>query len=123
MPKAKKAPKPAHRPLISIDWDAVDKMLMAHCTGVQVAAALGMHPDTFYRRCEEEKNVGFTDYSQEKKEKGKNLLLQKQLQVAMQGNTTMLVWLGKQHLQQRDQEQSKDPIKIVVMRSSEEPPE
>jgi len=38
----------------------------------------------------------------EQKQKGNSFLLGKQYQVAMGGNTTMLIWLGKQRLAQTD---------------------
>ncbi len=90
------------RKKISIDWELVDNMLSYHCTGTEVAAIIGMHPNTLYRVCEEVHNISFSDYSTQKKANGKQLLRQKQFDVAMSGDKTMLVWLGKQYLGQAD---------------------
>lgn len=89
---------------IPIDWNKVDRLLECGNDGVRVAANLGISPETLYRRCQEEKGVGFNAYSAEKKQKGVSLLLAKQYEIAMKGNTTMLVWVGKQQAGQKDGE-------------------
>ena len=90
------------RPIKVIDWDEVDKMLVAGCNGVQVAAYFDMHPQTLYDRVQIEKGVVFTEYSSKNKEKGNALLHATQFKVALDKDKTMLVWLGKQRLNQRD---------------------
>ena len=90
------------RPLKKIDWDEVDKMLVAGCTGVQCAAYFDMHPQTLYDRVQIEHGVGFTEYAYKNKEKGNALLHATQFKVALEKDKTMLVWLGKQRLGQRD---------------------
>jgi len=110
-------PRPRQAPKKIIDWEIVDKYLIAGCSGTEVASTIGVCPDTLYDRCQQENGVIFSEYSQRKKEHGCTLLRSKQLQVAMQGNTTMLVWLGKQRLDQKDQ---KDPhhstVNLIVKR-------
>ena len=88
---------------IPINWDEVAKLLMAGSKGVQVAAYLGIGSDTLYDRCRKDIGVDFSLYALEQRQKGNSLLLGKQYQVALSGNTTMLVWLGKQRLAQTDQ--------------------
>ena len=95
------------RKKISFDWAEVDKFLMSGCTGTQAASAVGISFETLSRRCLSEKKMGFGDYAAKKKQKGNSYLHAKQYQVAMSGNTTMLVWLGKQRLGQSDQPQDK----------------
>lgn len=90
------------RPKINIDWKKVDKYLQAQCDGVGIAGLLGIAPITLYRHCQEEFKVNFDAYSAQKKAEGKELLRGKQFQVAMDGDKTMLVWLGKQYLEQKD---------------------
>jgi hypothetical protein len=103
MPRARRNLKlPSHRPLIPIDWNIVDKYLIAECTGTEVAAALGMHPQTLYERCQQEKGMAFSHYSAEKKAHGDLLIRGKQLDTALKGNVTMQIWLGKQRLSQRE---------------------
>jgi len=91
------------RKVIPIDWGVVDKCLISGSSGVQTAAFIGVSHETLYTRCRKEKGVDFSVYLLAQKQKGNSLLLGKQLQVALSGNTTMLVWLGKQRLNQTDQ--------------------
>jgi len=90
------------RPKANIDWSKVDKYLQAQCDGVSIAGLLGICPDTLYRSCQEIHKIGFAEYSAKKKAEGVELLKAKQYQVAMEGDKTMLVWLGKQYAGQRD---------------------
>jgi len=90
------------RPKTIIDWSKVDKYLQAQCNGTGIAGLLGIAPITLYRACEEKYKVNFEAYSAQKKGEGKELLRGKQYQVAMEGDKTMLVWLGKQYLEQKD---------------------
>lgn len=98
----------AGRKQITIDWKIVDSYLASGCTGTEVAAQLGIYPDTLYRRCISEKKKNFADYAAEKRQKGDSMLKAKQFGVAMGGNTTMLVWLGKQRLNQSEQPKGKE---------------
>ncbi len=95
---------PALRPSIPIDWDLVDKLLMAHCSGTEIAAHIGCHADTLYERLKLEKGTSFTDYALAKRAKGNSLLRTKQLQKALagKGDNTMLIWLGKQYIGQTE---------------------
>lgn len=90
------------RPPADINWDTVDQYLHAQCDGVAIAGILGIAPETLYRRCEQDHNIGFDQYSRQKKTQGKELLRQKQFDTAMSGDKTMLVWLGKQYLDQKE---------------------
>ena len=91
------------RPKAIIDWKRVDYLLQAQCDGVGIAGILGVSPDTLYRACQEENKIGFAEYSQQKKSEGRELLRAKQFEKAInEGDKTMLVWLGKQYLGQKD---------------------
>lgn len=90
------------RPKMEIDWNKVDKYLKAQCDGVGIAGILGIHPETLYDAVKEKFNIGFSEYSAKKKSEGKELLRSKQFDLALEGDKTMLIWLGKQYLEQRD---------------------
>jgi len=86
-----------------VSWEQVDSMLIAGCNGVECAAALGMHPDTLYKYCEREKKTTFSAYLQQKRAHGNGLLHAAQFHKAYKDkNPTMLIWLGKQRLDQKD---------------------
>jgi hypothetical protein len=106
MPRARpKILKAANRPKIPIDWKIVDRCLQSACSGVEIAGLLGCHADTLYDRCLQEKGITFTAYSAEKRSNGDALLKLEQMALALTGkggDKTMLVWLGKQRLGQRE---------------------
>ena len=88
--------------VIKVDWDTVDHLLMAGCDGKQVAARLGMCYATLERAVKREHKVDFVDYKASKRAKGDSLIHEKQFEIAQAGDKTMLVWLGKQRLDQSD---------------------
>lgn len=91
------------RPEIPIDWARVDELLEAGSPGTEIAAYFGMHPNTFYRRLEEKRGVSFSEYSAQKKSKGDALIREAQLKKALKKlDNTMLIWLGKQRLGQKE---------------------
>lgn len=93
----------------NIDWSIVDKMLMAQCTGEEIADYFGIHADTLYRHCENEFKIGFTAYSQQKKSKGKsNAKMAFYKKAWIDGNTSAQIFWSKQYLGWRDNPQSSE---------------
>lgn len=91
------------RPKIPIDWKRVDELLEAGCLGTEIAAFFGIHPDTFYGRVESKYDMGFSHYSAQKKSTGEALIREAQFKKAVKKlDNTMLIWLGKQRLGQRE---------------------
>jgi hypothetical protein len=99
------------RPKVDIDWERVNELLEADCEGTEIAAHLGIVPETLYRRCELDHNISFSKYLQEKKAKGNSLLKEKQFEKALSGDSGMLVWLGKNRLGQADKKDLSHTIK------------
>lgn len=89
-----------------LDWDLVDQMLLSGCHGTEVADYFGIHRNTLYRKIEEEKKIAYGEYLQQKRGKGNALLKTQQFAKALgkstDGDTTMLIWLGKSRLKQRE---------------------
>lgn len=100
--KLKKEKKRTGLPPIPIDWDVVDNLLESGCSGAEAAAHFGVCPDTLYIRCNKDKNMTFSAYRAQKLAKGDSLLRSKQFSEAIKGDRTMLIWLGKQRLGQRE---------------------
>ena len=90
------------RPRAEIDWAIVDEYLQAGTDGASIAAAFGINPETLYDACQTTHNIGFSDYKQQKRAVGLDNLRVKQYQVAMSGDKSLLIWLGKQYLNQSD---------------------
>lgn len=106
------------RPKYQIDYTKLDAMCAIHCTGEECAAILGVDYDTLNRRLGEEGFSGFTEYFKLKGSNGKMSLRRKQYDQAMSGNSTMLIWLGKQWLGQADK--SENVIKAVSQEITDE---
>jgi predicted nucleic-acid-binding Zn-ribbon protein len=94
------------RPEIPINWDKVDELLMYGCPGTEIAAFFGVHENTFYHRVEKKYDCGFSEYSAKKKATGEAILREHQFKKAIgatkKGDNTLLIFLGKQRLGQRD---------------------
>lgn len=104
---------------ISIDWKKVAEWLESGNNGVEIAARLGIHPDTLYRRTLEKFEIGFADYSAQKRASGDASLKSKQYEKALTGDTSMLIWLGKTRLGQRDIDQMQRPQTINIIASND----
>lgn len=94
------APRPVGRPPASISLALVERAASIGCTDDEIAAVLGIHRDTFYARKANEPEIG--EVIQRGRAGGKSTLRRLQWHGAKAGNPTMLIWLGKQMLGQRD---------------------
>lgn len=105
------------RPFKEINWEEFDKLCRMQCTRKEIAAFFECDEKTISAAVEREKGISYSLYSEEKAAEGKQSLRRKQLQVAMGGNVTMLIWLGKQYLGQSDKSdiatETKGPINLI----------
>ena len=85
------------RPRKKIDPDQVQKLAQIGCSVGEIAAVLSCSPDTLQRR--------FAAVIKEGHEHRNSSLRRKQYEVAINGNATTLIWLGKQFLGQRDKQE------------------
>lgn len=98
------------RPKVAIDWTLVGKYAEAGSSGLGIAAVIGIDEHTLRVRCVTDNKCRLTEFLQAKRAKGDESLRDKQQEVAMAGNVTMLIWLGKNKLGQSDkQEITTDP--------------
>lgn len=104
--KPKKKPKKTGRPQVKIDENQVKQLASIGCTHAEIGAVLGCSSKTIQRR--------FVHLIKEGQERLKASLRRKQYSVAMDGNATMLIWLGKQYLDQKDQTETKIPEGIDI---------
>lgn len=107
------------RPEKQIDWNLVDDLLVCGSPGTEIAAHFAMHPNTFYRRVEEKFNMSFSEYYQEKRQIGDALIRKAQFTKALGHNkdadNTMLIWLGKQRLGQREPEKETNVVDEKIL--------
>ncbi len=93
------------RPRIEIDFEELDKLCALQCTQEEIAGWFECSIDTIEARIKERYDMTFPEYFAVKRQGGKISLRRKQYEVAMRGNTTMLIWLGKQYLSQTDKQE------------------
>ena len=82
-----------------------------------IADFFGVENSTFIRWIKQNYDLTFADLKAQKQEGLKLKLAGKQFEVAMSGNVTMLLWLGKQYLGQKDNHEidlSGKEIKIII---------
>jgi hypothetical protein len=91
------------RPRFEIDYEAVKKLAALQCTQVEVASFLGCHVNTLL------KDEKFMEIYKSGIDNGKMSLRRHQWKALEDGNTTMLVWLGKQYLGQREKNELSGP--------------
>ena len=92
------------RPKLEIDYKLVKKLASIHCTQEEISNVLEISTRTL-QRDEEFCRIYKIEIS-----KAKSSLRRYQWSAAEKGNTGMLVWLGKQYLQQREPEQAKQEL-------------
>ena len=94
-----------------IDPEQVKKLASIGLSNAEIGAVIGCSPDTIERRFKEIMKVG--------REHRNASLRRKQFEVAVSGNPTMLIWLGKQFLGQADKQEmtGKDggPIQVRTL--------
>ena len=79
-----------------------ENMCGVQCTEEEIAAIFDVSVATLERWCKNEYGRGFAEVFREKRQKGKASLRRRQWQKANDGDTTMLIFLGKQYLGQAD---------------------
>ena len=85
-----------------IDWPKVEQYARAGCSGTSIASFIGVHHDTLYDRVKEKYGMPYSEFSLRMREKGDDLLRNAQMEKALEKDNTMLIWLGKQRLKQRE---------------------
>lgn len=99
---------PRHK--LPIDADQVEKLAAIMCTMKEIASVVKCSVDTLERR--------FADIIEKGRDRGKMSLKRKQYEVAMSGNVSMLIWLGKQHLGQKDKSPEEIPTHVTSVQLS-----
>lgn len=93
------------RPRKEFDWDKLNAILQYGAKLVDAADIMDVHPCTVSEKIKTKFKMSFPEYRDKKMSKVRVGLAQKQVEVAMSGNVTMLIWLGKQWLEQTDKQE------------------
>lgn len=92
------------RPEKPIDWKKVEDLLLSGCTAKEIAPHFDMHVDSFYRRFNDQYDEDFTSYAATRRSQGHSLLKHAQIKKALAGNVTMLTFLGRVEMGQKEPE-------------------
>lgn len=88
----------------------VEKLASYGLTNKEIAEALGYDDTTLKRK--------FENFLTKGKANLKQRLKRKQIDVALSGNVSMLIWLGKQYLGQADKLDENGEFEIVINRKT-----
>lgn len=83
------------RPRVELDMEQLEAMAQIGCTAEEISTVLKCSPDTITRRLQEAGWAGFADFRNHHLTPVKMSVRRKQIALALKGNTTMLVWVGK----------------------------
>jgi hypothetical protein len=104
----KTGPKGPSKPMTDKAFRQLVELIKIQCTRDEICEVLGMSDTTLTRRIAERKIEGVTNFEALYKKhqgEGKASLRREQWKAAQSGNPTMLVWLGKQVLGQKDRQE------------------
>jgi len=83
-----------------VDPSKVEALAALQCTYEEIASGLDVSLSTFERRRKDDPELD--DAIKRGREEGTRSLRRIQWEAAQKGNVTMMIWLGKQWLEQRD---------------------
>lgn len=98
------------------DWKKIKNLCSIFCTGEEIAGIMEVSYNTVVRRVKERYDCSFEEFYKKHSSAGKaSIRRQQYMQAVDKGNTAMLIWLGKQHLGQRDNVELSggEPIKLL----------
>ena len=92
------------RPKREFNINTIDSLVSIQCTQVEVCNVLETTEKTLNVWLKENHGVTFSQYFDQKRDKGRASLRRKQWALADK-NATMGIWLGKQYLDQHDKQE------------------
>lgn len=101
---------------IPIDFKKVDQLLIAGCTGREIAGQLGFHEDTLYNRIKEEFGIGFSAYSAAKYSTGDGMIKAKRFGKAMEGNVQILLYLSDKRLKEENKNDAAHTQELIDLK-------
>jgi AraC-like DNA-binding protein len=87
---------------VEIDFGKLEKLCGLQCTLEEIAGFFSVSADTIERRCKSHYGINFADVYKRFSASGKISLRRYQFRQA-RTNAGMAIWLGKQHLGQKEQ--------------------
>lgn len=98
------------RPEVHFSWQTLDAVLQFGASKTDCAEFLDCSEDTIERRIKTKFNMTFTEYRLRKMGKTRVGIMKKQIDMALAGDRTMLIWVGKQICGQSDKFSEPDEV-------------
>jgi len=95
-----------------INLEELEKLAGMFSTEEEIAAWFGMSRETFNRR--KARSAEIREILERGQHKGRVSLRRAQMQRALAGDRTMLIWCGKQHLGQKDRIETTDTGGVLL---------
>jgi hypothetical protein len=108
------------RPRKEIDFDQLKKLCSIYCTKDEICSFFEIDEKTLSERVWEKYGEGFSDYYKKASAHGSASLRRKQFEMALGGNITMLIWLGKNVLKQTDRVEHVPPPELADARHAKQ---
>jgi hypothetical protein len=105
------------RPKKIIDQEQFEALCEIQCTQVEICSVLKVTEKTLNKWVDETYGDSFSNVFKTKSGTGKMSLRRLQFESARKGNTTMLIWLGKQYLGQSDKSEVTENLATVKLDS------
>lgn len=100
------------RPQKIIDQEQFEKLCGLQCTLDEFCCYFDCDDKTLEKWCKTTYKMNFSEIFKIKKGKGKISLRRKQFEVALSGNPTMLIWLGRNMLGQTDKYEIEQTVSV-----------
>jgi hypothetical protein len=97
------------RPVKAVDTEAIKKLSQLHCTYEEIAEFCNVSTKTLQRN--------YVHLIKKGREMGRISLRRAQFEKALGGNVAMQIWLGKQHLDQKEkieQTNYNEPLPLII---------
>jgi DNA-binding CsgD family transcriptional regulator len=105
MKEDKEVKKKAGRPKAKIDVEMIEKLAKIHCTPREMGYIMGVDHRTIIKH--------HGDVIERGKANGRLAIRRKQIEVALSGDKTLLIWLGKVLLNQSETQMHDEDSKIL----------
>lgn len=104
----KRNPNAPGRPEKVVNWKKAAKLAAEFNTGEDIASDQGMSYQTLLLRIQDLGYVDFQEWYKKHSAPGRKSLRQMQMKAAKKGNIGMMIWLGKQELEQSEKVDTKN---------------
>lgn len=105
---------PVGKPPIKVDWELVETLARRHCSGAEIASYIGIHHDTLGLKVLAKYGENMTNFLAKMRSKGKATIKAKQFEKAEAGDNMMLIWVGKNFIEQADSQHVKSDEKLQI---------